>query len=218
VPETCRELKNRINKSNKSGASSWFSARNIARCTGNKTLKKILVNYITVFRNRCILNGSCCRKSLFKLAKVNKKKHVFFKILCHDEDLHCVSTAKFVIRIANVSSDWIDFHMHVYWPKYHLYTTSGSHIICLNTPHRQFYVCSVQRYLPFRVSFLDIAADSYGYHSPNCLLINTSHKFPNWIPQPKLPFDKYESQISKMYYFTGYLWNENAWNLIDIVC
>jgi hypothetical protein len=28
VPETCRELKNRINKSIKSGASSWFSARN----------------------------------------------------------------------------------------------------------------------------------------------------------------------------------------------
>jgi hypothetical protein len=39
VPETFRELKNRINKSFKSGASSWFSARNIARCTGNKTLK-----------------------------------------------------------------------------------------------------------------------------------------------------------------------------------
>jgi hypothetical protein len=31
-------LKNKINKSIKSGASSWFSARNIARCTGNKTL------------------------------------------------------------------------------------------------------------------------------------------------------------------------------------
>jgi hypothetical protein len=29
VPETCRELKNRINKSIKSGASSWLSARNI---------------------------------------------------------------------------------------------------------------------------------------------------------------------------------------------
>jgi hypothetical protein len=27
VPETCRKLKNRINKSIKSGASSWFSAR-----------------------------------------------------------------------------------------------------------------------------------------------------------------------------------------------
>jgi hypothetical protein len=40
VPETCRELKNRINKYIKGGASSWFSARNIARCTGNKTLKK----------------------------------------------------------------------------------------------------------------------------------------------------------------------------------
>jgi hypothetical protein len=40
VPETCRELKNRINKSIKSGASSWFSARNIAKCTGKKTLKK----------------------------------------------------------------------------------------------------------------------------------------------------------------------------------
>jgi hypothetical protein len=39
VPETCRELKNRINKSIKSGASSWFCAKNIARCTGNKTLK-----------------------------------------------------------------------------------------------------------------------------------------------------------------------------------
>jgi hypothetical protein len=38
VPETCKELKNRINKSVKRGASSWFSARNIARCTGNKTL------------------------------------------------------------------------------------------------------------------------------------------------------------------------------------
>jgi hypothetical protein len=38
VPETCRELKNRINKAIKSGASSWFSARNIARCTDNKTL------------------------------------------------------------------------------------------------------------------------------------------------------------------------------------
>jgi hypothetical protein len=31
VPETCTELKNRINKSIKSGASSWFSVRNIAR-------------------------------------------------------------------------------------------------------------------------------------------------------------------------------------------
>jgi hypothetical protein len=30
VPETCRELKNRINKSIKSGASSWFYARKIA--------------------------------------------------------------------------------------------------------------------------------------------------------------------------------------------
>jgi hypothetical protein len=30
VPETCRELKNRINKSIKSGAASWFSARNTA--------------------------------------------------------------------------------------------------------------------------------------------------------------------------------------------
>jgi hypothetical protein len=40
VPETCRELKNRINKSIKSGASSWFSDRNIARCTGNKTLNR----------------------------------------------------------------------------------------------------------------------------------------------------------------------------------
>jgi hypothetical protein len=29
VPKTCKELKNRINKSIKSGASSWFSARNI---------------------------------------------------------------------------------------------------------------------------------------------------------------------------------------------
>jgi hypothetical protein len=29
VPETCRELKNIINKSIKSGASSWFSARKI---------------------------------------------------------------------------------------------------------------------------------------------------------------------------------------------
>jgi hypothetical protein len=33
-------MKNRINKSIKSGASSWFSVRNIARCRGNKTLKK----------------------------------------------------------------------------------------------------------------------------------------------------------------------------------
>jgi hypothetical protein len=41
VPETCRELKNRINKSNKSGASSWFSARNIAICRGNKMLNSI---------------------------------------------------------------------------------------------------------------------------------------------------------------------------------
>ena len=94
------------------------------------TIKDSLLNYITVFRNRCILNGSCCRNSLFKLAKVNKQKHVLFQILCHDEDLHCVSTAKFVIRIANVFSDWTDFHMHVYWPKYHLYTTSWSQIIC----------------------------------------------------------------------------------------
>jgi hypothetical protein len=31
VPETCRKLKNRINKSIKSGASSWFSARNKER-------------------------------------------------------------------------------------------------------------------------------------------------------------------------------------------
>jgi hypothetical protein len=38
VPETCRELKNRINKAVKSGASSWFSATNIPRCTGNKML------------------------------------------------------------------------------------------------------------------------------------------------------------------------------------
>jgi hypothetical protein len=29
---------NKINKYIKSGASSWFSARNIARCRGNKTL------------------------------------------------------------------------------------------------------------------------------------------------------------------------------------
>jgi hypothetical protein len=44
VPETCRELKNRINKSIKSGASSWFSARNIARCMGNKTLKIVFLH------------------------------------------------------------------------------------------------------------------------------------------------------------------------------
>jgi hypothetical protein len=68
--------------------------------------------------------------------------------------------------------------MHVYWPKYYLYTTSWSQIICLNTPHRQFYVCSVQRYLPFRWVLLDIAPDNYGHHSPSCLLINTSHQFP----------------------------------------
>jgi hypothetical protein len=161
--------------------------------------KKFLVNYITVFRNICILNGSCCRNSFFKLAKVNKK-HVFFEILCHDEDLHCVSTAKYFIRIVDVPSDWIDFHMHVCWPKYHLYTTSGSQIICLNTPHRQFYVCSAQRYLPFKVRFFR-----------HC-------SWQLWIPQPKLPFDKYESPISKIYYFPGYLLNYIAWNLIDIVC
>jgi hypothetical protein len=34
VPETFRELKNRINKSIKSGASSWFSARKKKRCMG----------------------------------------------------------------------------------------------------------------------------------------------------------------------------------------
>jgi hypothetical protein len=38
VAETCRELKNRINKSIKSGASSWFSTRNNARCRGNKMI------------------------------------------------------------------------------------------------------------------------------------------------------------------------------------
>jgi hypothetical protein len=43
VPETCRELKNRINKAIKSGASSWFSARNITRCTGNITLDRAMV-------------------------------------------------------------------------------------------------------------------------------------------------------------------------------
>jgi hypothetical protein len=36
-----RELKNRTNKSIKSGASSWFSARNIARCTGDKMLNTV---------------------------------------------------------------------------------------------------------------------------------------------------------------------------------
>jgi hypothetical protein len=46
VPEKCRELKNKINKYIRSGASSWFSVRNIARCRGNKTLNHYSVMYL----------------------------------------------------------------------------------------------------------------------------------------------------------------------------
>jgi hypothetical protein len=54
--ETCRELENRINKSIKSGASSWFSARNIARCTGNETLNiEVSLIGINYYENVCIL-------------------------------------------------------------------------------------------------------------------------------------------------------------------
>jgi hypothetical protein len=52
VPEACRELKNRINKSIKSGASSWFSARNIARCRGNKTLN--LAEFVQNSNEACL--------------------------------------------------------------------------------------------------------------------------------------------------------------------
>jgi hypothetical protein len=59
VHERCRELKNRINKSTKSGASSWFSARKIlfGKFYGKRIPGSVGVDGRIILKLKCIIHS-----------------------------------------------------------------------------------------------------------------------------------------------------------------
>jgi hypothetical protein len=76
-----QERQNRINKSIKNGASSWFSARNIARCTGNKTLNNLhCVSH--VFDKLTCRQTLSWKQRLITMSKHKPLPHAFLLAFC----------------------------------------------------------------------------------------------------------------------------------------